>query len=83
MREGRRRRVDTEEGGLAGGHVPTIMNIYLQGAFSIRSKTGFALPYGDYFQMVVDDQGHTQAAFGEGPSYAGPGNIWVSHSLDD
>jgi hypothetical protein len=31
--------------------------------------------------MVVDDQNRTQMAFGEGPSYAGPGNQWVSHSL--
>ncbi|HLI09650.1 MAG TPA: hypothetical protein VKV40_24015 [Ktedonobacteraceae bacterium] len=46
-----------------------------------RSPAGFDLPYGDYFQMVVDDGGHTQAAFGEGPSYADRGNIWASHSL--
>lgn len=42
---------------------------------------GFASPYGDYFSMVVDDANNTQAAFGEGPSYAGPGNIWVAHSI--
>jgi hypothetical protein len=42
---------------------------------------GFGSPYGDYFSMVVDDTNNTQAAFGEGPSYAGPGNIWVAHSL--
>ena len=39
---------------------------------------GFDLPYGDYFQLTVDDLGRTQAAWGEGPSYAGPGNIWTS-----
>jgi hypothetical protein len=43
------------------------------------SKAGFNLPYGDYFEMTVDDQNNTHMAFGEGPSYAGPGNIWVSH----
>jgi hypothetical protein len=42
---------------------------------------GFVLPYGDYMQLSVDRNGRTQAAFGEGPSYAGPGNIWVSHEL--
>jgi BNR repeat-like domain len=44
--------------------------------------SGFALPYGDYQSMVVDDDNQTQMAFGEGPSYAGPGNQWVSHSTD-
>jgi len=44
---------------------------------------GFNLPYGDYFSMVVDTQNNTQVAWGEGPSYAGPGNQWVSHSLND
>ena len=46
------------------------------------TKAGFALPYGDYFQMSVDENNNTQMAFGEGPSYAGPGNIWVSHSIE-
>jgi hypothetical protein len=44
------------------------------------TQAGFALPYGDYFEMVVDSSNTTQMAFGEGPSYQGPGNIWVSHS---
>jgi hypothetical protein len=43
---------------------------------------GFNLPYGDYQSMVVDIDGQTLMAFGEGPSYAGPGNQWVSHSTD-
>ncbi len=44
---------------------------------------GYDSPYGDYFSMVVDDENRTQMAFGEAPSYQGPGNQWVSHSLDD
>jgi len=44
------------------------------------SQSGFGLPYGDYFSMVVDAADQTQIAFGEGPSYQGPGNIWVAHS---
>jgi len=44
---------------------------------------GFGSPYGDYFSMVVDDANNTQATFGEGPSYAGPGNIWVSHTVGE
>ncbi len=48
--------------------------------YSYLTTTGFGLPYGDYFQMEVDDAGGTQIAWGESGSYAGPGNIWVSHS---
>lgn len=51
--------------------------------YSYLTPTGFGLPYGDYFSMVVDEHNHTQAVFGEGPSYNGPGNQWVSHSMDD
>ena len=38
------------------------------------------LPYGDYFQLAVDNAGGTQIAWGEAASYAGPGNIWTAHS---
>jgi hypothetical protein len=49
--------------------------------YDYLGHNGFVLPYGDYMALSVDDDGRTQAAFGEGPSYAGPGNIWVSHQL--
>jgi hypothetical protein len=49
--------------------------------YGYLTSRGFSLPYGDYFEMVVDSENLTQIAFGEGPSYAGPGNIWVSHQL--
>jgi hypothetical protein len=45
------------------------------------TPAGFASPYGDYFQMTIDANDATVLAFGEGPNYAGPGNIWVSHQL--
>jgi hypothetical protein len=45
------------------------------------TQAGFSLPYGDYWQMSVDKDNNTQMAFGEGPSYLGPGNIWVAHQL--
>ncbi len=47
------------------------------------TQAGYALPYGDYFSMAVDGQNNTQIAWGEGPSYASPGNQWVSHSIND
>jgi hypothetical protein len=42
------------------------------------TPAGFALPYGDYFKIVFGAGDRVLMAFGEGPSYAGPGNIWFS-----
>jgi hypothetical protein len=41
-------------------------------------KDGFAEPYGDYFELDIDGAGRTQALWGEGTSYNGPGNVWYS-----
>ncbi|MFI5255427.1 MAG: hypothetical protein ACHQ15_08230, partial [Candidatus Limnocylindrales bacterium] len=46
--------------------------------YDYLAPDGFDLPYGDYFQMRVDTAGRTDVVWGEGPSYAGPGNIWFS-----
>ena len=43
-----------------------------------KPKDGFLMPYGDYFEMDVDSSGRTQAIWGEGPNYAGPGNVWYA-----
>ena len=56
----------------------TTVSSYVPG-YSYLTPTGFGLPYGDYFEMSVDDRGGTQIAWGEAGSYAGPGNIWTSH----
>jgi hypothetical protein len=45
------------------------------------TQAGFGLPYGDYFSIAVDASNITQIAWGEAPSYAGPGNQWVSHNV--
>lgn len=68
----------------AGRHLnpATRISSYVPG-YSYLTKKGFNLPYGDYFQMTVDGENHTHIAFGEGPDYQGPGNIWVSNSVDD
>lgn len=38
------------------------------------TSQGFAFPYGDYITMALDPAGHVQLAWGEGPSWSGPGN---------
>lgn len=37
---------------------------------------GFRFPFGDYYEMDIDEQGTTHAIFGEGYSYDSPGSIW-------
>jgi hypothetical protein len=39
---------------------------------------GFLQPYGDYFEIDEGAGGRTVTAWGEGNSYAGPGNIWFA-----
>ena len=39
---------------------------------------GFLQPYGDYFEMDIDNHGKTVALWGEGNSYTGPGNVWFA-----
>jgi hypothetical protein len=39
---------------------------------------GYLEPYGDYFELDFDADGKVHALWGEGPSYAGPGNVWYA-----
>lgn len=41
-------------------------------------KDGYLEPYGDYFELDIDGAGRSHVLWGEGPSYAGPGNVWYS-----
>jgi hypothetical protein len=41
-------------------------------------RDGFLQPYGDYFEIDIDNLGRTVALWGEGNSYAGPGNVWFT-----
>lgn len=45
-----------------------------------QPKDGFREPYGDYFELEIGRGGQTQAIWGEGPSYNGPGNVWYARS---
>jgi hypothetical protein len=40
---------------------------------------GFSFPFGDYFEMAIDDRGVTHAVWGEGKNYDSPGSIWYTH----
>jgi hypothetical protein len=44
------------------------------------SAAGFAQPYGDYGEIAVLEGGATFAAWGEGPSYYGPGGVWYNRT---
>jgi len=39
---------------------------------------GFRFPFGDYFEMDIDQAGTTHAVWGEGYDYDSPGSIWYS-----
>jgi hypothetical protein len=51
---------------------------YVPGYRYIRSK-GYSFPFGDYFEMGIDNQGRTQAVWGEGLNFRSPGSIWYSN----
>ncbi len=39
---------------------------------------GFSYPFGDYFEMDIDDRGDTHAVWGAGLNYQTPGSIWYT-----
>jgi hypothetical protein len=53
------------------------LSTYVAG-YSYISPDGFRFPFGDYFEMDIDDQGNTHAVWGEGFNYDSPGSIWYT-----
>ena len=51
---------------------------YIAGYRYIK-PTGFSFPFGDYFEVAIDNQGHTHAVWGEGANFRTPGSIWYSN----
>lgn len=39
---------------------------------------GFRFPFGDYYELDIDEQGTAHLIFGEGYDYNAPGSIWYS-----
>jgi hypothetical protein len=45
-----------------------------------KSARGFPEAYGDYGEIDITDRGRTFAAWGEAPSYYGPGGVWFNRT---
>ncbi|MSP59699.1 MAG: exo-alpha-sialidase [Myxococcales bacterium] len=48
------------------------------GGYSYVQPDGFAFPFGDYFELDIDEQGTAHVIWGEGANYQTPGSIWYS-----
>ncbi len=46
--------------------------------FSYIEPGGFRFPFGDYYELTIDDQGTTHAVWGEALNYDSPGSIWYT-----
>jgi len=44
--------------------------------FTYIFTDGFRYPFGDYYEMDIDEQGTAHLIFGEGYNYDSPGSIW-------
>ncbi len=55
----------------------TDLSTYVAGSTYIFTD-GFRYPFGDYFEMDIDEQGTSHLIWGEGYSYDSPGSIWYS-----
>ncbi len=43
-----------------------------------KSANGYRFPYGDYFEVAVDNNGLGHYIWGEGISFTGPGGTWYT-----
>ncbi len=55
----------------------SVLSSYVPG-YSYITPNGFNFPYGDYWEMTIDNLGQTHAIWGAGESYSGNGNIWYA-----
>jgi hypothetical protein len=53
------------------------LSTYVTG-FSYIFPDGFSFPFGDYYEMDIDDRGNTHVVWGEGLNYDSPGSIWYT-----
>jgi len=45
--------------------------------FAYKERSGYTFPYGDYYGIAWDGS-HVHIAWGEGPDWIGPGNVWYA-----
>jgi BNR repeat-like domain len=53
------------------------LSSFVAGYRYVRPR-GFSFPFGDYFSLGIDNQGRTQAVWGEGLNFRTPGSIWYA-----
>jgi hypothetical protein len=53
----------------------------LGGGASYKTAAGFGEVYGDYAEMAITSTGKAIGAWGEGPSYVGPGGVWINRQI--
>ncbi len=58
-----------------------VLSAFVRG-YAYKFRNGYLQPYGDYFEVDIDADGRTHAIWGEGNSWAGPGNIWYARSTN-
>ena len=66
-------RSSTNGGSTWGNEVD--VSTYVSGTTYIFTD-GFRYPFGDYYEMDVDEQGTAHLIFGEGLTYDSPGSVW-------
>lgn len=54
------------------------LSTYVEGYPTYIFTDGFRFPFGDYFEMDIDEQGTNHVVWGEGYNYDSPGTIWYS-----
>ena len=47
--------------------------------FEYIAPGGFSFPFGDYYEVDVDDRGTSHLIFGEGLNWLTPGSVWYVH----
>ncbi len=59
----------------------TVLSTFVTGYNKYIFTDGFRFPFGDYFDMDIDNKSHTQTAWGEGYNWLTPGNVWYTRQL--
>jgi hypothetical protein len=67
----------TSTNGGSSWSAETDISSYVAG-YSYIFSDGFRFPFGDYYEMDIDELGQTHVVMGEGYSYDSPGSIWYT-----